>query len=237
MKPERIFAGPDNELSILRQLKILVVVLIISNIALGIFGFYFVRSVDRKYSRLIDRAVPPLKELQTLTAASINAMRSTNPTLFGDSAQSRAAMLQRAHAALEHDRDLRSRALKREWIATEADEGLNFQNAGETFNRTALTVLDSLASGKNAEASRQREELLRPAFDHYIAAMTKAADKIHAQSLRTSDTLTARTGSVSTVILGLASWPVIVAGALLLITAIFVIVILLRVFLFKPEAT
>jgi len=234
--PNRVFSGPDNELSILRQLKVLVVVLILSNIALGFLGFYFLRALDRKYSRLIDQAVPTLHQLQTLTAASLDAMRSTNPTLLGDSPQSRTEMLQRARVAIERDRDLRDRALKREWLSTETDERLNLETAGETFSRAATEIVSLFESGDRVEASRQREQSVRPAFDRYVAATTKAADALRAQSLRRSDTLTATTGSVSNMLLGLASWPVIILCAFLLITAVFVIVILLKVFFFTQEA-
>jgi hypothetical protein len=91
-------------------------------------------------------------------------------------------------------------------------------------------------SGDRAEASRQREQSLRPAFDRYVTATTRAADMLKAQSLRTSGILTAKTGNVSNMMLGLASWPVIILCAFLLITAVFVMVILLKVFVFKQEA-
>jgi hypothetical protein len=229
-------SGPDNELSILRQLKILVVVLVLSNIALGFLGFYFLRALDRKYSRLIDQTVPTLHQLHTLTAASVDAMRRTNPILLGDSPQSRTEMLQRARAAIERDRDLRNRALKRERLSTGSDEWLDLETAGETFSGAATEIVNLFESGDRAEASRQREQSLRPAFDRYVAATTRTADMLKAQSLRTSGTLTAKTGNVSNMMLGLASWPVIILCAFLLITAVFVMVILLKVFVFKQEA-
>ena len=145
-------------------------------------------------------------------------------------------MLQRARVAIERDRDLRNRALKREWLSTETDERLNLEAAGETFSQAATEIVSLLESGDRAEAGRQREQSLRPAFDRYVTATTRAADMLKAQSLRTSGTLTANTGNVSNMMLGLASWPVIILCAFLLITAVFVMVILLKVFVFKQEA-
>jgi hypothetical protein len=226
----------SNERSILRQLKVLVAILVLSNIALGVFGFYFLRTVDRKYSSLIDQAVPALNDLQTLTAMSMEAMRSTNPTLFGDSPQSRAEMTQRARVALERDRHLRSQALQREWLSRDAEERLNFQNAGNAFSRTATEVIGLFELGQSAEASRQREQSLRPAFDRYVAATTKLADELEVHSLRASSSLTIRTGSISNMMLGLASWPLMILGALLLIAVLFVMVILLNDFFRHKEA-
>jgi hypothetical protein len=220
----------------LRRLKVLVVVLILSNIALGIYGFYFLRAIDRKYSDLIDRAVPTLNDMQTLTMFIGDAMRSTNPTLFGDNPQSRAEMSQRARTALERERDLRNSILKREWLSRDAEERLNFQNAGDTFSQTAAEVISLFESGESAEASRQREQSLRPAFNRYVTATTKAADVLEAESLRTSDILTASTVSTSKIMLGLASWPLMALGAVLLVTAVFIILVLLNVFFRHKEA-
>ena len=72
----------DTTASMLRQLKLLVMVLIISNVALGAYGFYLLRTIDRNYSALIDQSVPILNRLQTLTAGASDAMRSTNPDLL-----------------------------------------------------------------------------------------------------------------------------------------------------------
>src|SRR5260370_22456378 len=100
---DRIFSEPEHEKSMLRQLKIIIVVLVLSNIALGGFGFYFLRAIDRKYSDLIDRAIPTLNDMQTLTAVSMKAMRTTHPNLFGESPESRSRGLQTARGALERD--------------------------------------------------------------------------------------------------------------------------------------
>lgn len=220
----------------LRQLKLLVVVLVLSNIALGGFGFYFLRAIERKYSALIGQAVPTLNDMQTLTALATEAMRATNPTLFSESPQGQALAVARARIALEHDRDLRNSILKREWLSRDTEERVDFQNAGEAFSPAAAEVIGLFESARDGEASKQREESLRPAFEHYIAATTKAADVLEAQSLRTSDRYAERTVSLSRMMLGLGSWPVVIMGIFLMITALFIIAVLLKVFVFRDEA-
>jgi hypothetical protein len=233
---DRIFSEPEHEKSMLRQLKIIIVVLVLSNIALGGFGFYFLRAIDRKYSDLIDRAVPTLNDMQTLTAVSMKAMRTTDPTLFGESPESRSRGIQAARVALERDRDLRMSILKREWLSRDTEERVDFQSAGEVFSRAAAEVIDLLESGRTADASKQREESLRPAFERYLETTTKAADVLEAESLKTSDLFTERTVSISRIMLGLASWPVMILGIFLLITAVFIIAVLLKVFIFRDES-
>ena len=166
-----------------RQLKLIVLVLVFSNIALGGCGFYFLRAIERKYSALIDQAVPTLNDMQTLTALIIEAMRTTNARLFAESPQGRAVAVARARIALEHDRDLRNSILKREWLTQRNEERVAFQNAGEAFSPAAAEVIGLFESARDAEASKRREESLRPAFEHYIAATTKAADVLEAAKL------------------------------------------------------
>src|ERR1700747_2050028 len=84
--------------SALRQLKLLVVLLILSNVAIGAFGFYSLRAIDRKYSTLIDQTVPALDELTRLTNSSVETMRSTNPTVYTESPDNRGEAVSRARA-------------------------------------------------------------------------------------------------------------------------------------------
>jgi hypothetical protein len=82
------------------------------------------------------------------------------------------------------------------------------------------------AAGNVAEASRLRDEKFLPAFDQYVTAMGKAADAIESQSLSVSKDYTAKTHSLSTIVLGVAGWPLIVMMALLLLTVCFVVVLM-----------
>jgi hypothetical protein len=226
----------ESELSTLRQLRILVVLLILSNIALGFLGFYCLRAVDEKYSSLIDQSVPTLSKLQTLTALTMKAMRSTNPDLLGGSPQDRGEMLERAKADLKRDRAARDRVLRQKWVSANTEERENFQSAGEAFSEEAGQVVGLFEADKSAEAIRHREQVVRPAFERYVAATTKVSDVLESQSLRTSSSLTTRSGHLSNMLLGMASWPVILLCLFLLITAAIVVGILLWVVVFKPEA-
>jgi hypothetical protein len=212
--------------STIRQLKLLVVVLVLSNIGLGVFSFYLLRRVDRTYSDLIDQSVPVLNDLQTLTALAVSAMRGTNPTLFADAAGNRRETLEASRAALASEEALRNKLVTVEWVTGQNAERAHFRAAGEAFSRTATEVLAGYAAGQDAAALRLREEKLRAEFDRYLNSITKAADVLEAESSRQSDSLSAHTGSMSTVMLGIASWPVILLLGLLALTAIFVLVLM-----------
>ena len=235
--PDHALIGPDNPNPVLRQLKFLVVILIVSNIALGLFGVYVLHEMDQKYSDLIGQAVPSMNDLQTLTALETDAMRNTNPALFAEPPQGRAEMLKRAHLALERDRDLRKRILKRQALSLRGTERPDFEESGKEFSQKATEIFKLLESGDDAAAGKAREQSLRPAFDRYIAATTKIADVLEEESLRTSRNLTARTGSMSHMMLGLAGWPVMMMGLFFLLAGLFVIGVLVKVVVFRGEAT
>ncbi|MEY4941254.1 MAG: hypothetical protein RIQ93_2989, partial [Verrucomicrobiota bacterium] len=61
----------------LRQLKFLIVALTLSNMGLGLFSFFLLRSLNRDYSQLLGQSVSQLNRFQTLTARSVDAMRAT----------------------------------------------------------------------------------------------------------------------------------------------------------------
>lgn len=218
-------SGFNDQSATVRQLKLLVVLLVLSNVGLGLFSFFLLRAIDRQYSELIGRSVPVLNALQTLTARSMMAMRSTNRANFEAPAASRGGVVQQANVALAEDRDLRNEVLKADWLGTSA-ERTELQTAGEAFTKLSGEVIAHYSAGRIDEAARVRESDLRAAFDRYISATTKAADVIEADSQRLNDSVSARAGSMAKWLLGLASWPIVALVGLLLLTAIFVVVLM-----------
>lgn len=212
--------------STVRQLKLLVLILVISNIGLGAFSFYLLRAMDRSYSELFDRSVPILSDLQTLTARAVHAMRGTNSTPHAGKSSAPPAFIEQARAGFAAERSLRERVLKAQWTSTNETERAEFRAAGEDFTRWGDDVVASLAAGRWSDAAKVREERLRVAFERYITAMTKLSDGLEAESARVSEAVSARTGSLSNVVLGIASWPVLLLAGLLLLTAIFVLVLM-----------
>ncbi len=204
----------------MRNLKLLLLVLLISNVGLGLLSFFLLRSVDQRYSALLERTVPLLGDLQTLTAKSVNAMRGTNPDAigrsFGDPAQ-----LARFHAAVGADRALREKTLSRPW-PTELLPGRDeIERAGGLFTKRCTETLDLLSKGERAAALRMRDERLRPAFDDYLNTLTKAADLVEANSDKVNEQFSDTAGSFSRIVLGVGIWPVVAVGALLVLTALF----------------
>jgi hypothetical protein len=213
----------SDQASSLRSLKRLVVLLVVSNLALGVFSVYLLRTVDRRYSELVDRSVPVLNDLQTLTALSANVMHRTGTVLLNAPAEKRAAMLRDARTALDQDRDLRNRLFKADWLSSRPEGKLEFKKAGDDFTQVASELLRQATGGQTAEAREFRERSLRPAFERYQSVTTLVADLLEAESQQTNLDYTARTNSLSNLVLGLAGWPLLVFVALLLLVVVLVI--------------
>jgi hypothetical protein len=219
----RPVSSPNDQAATLRNLKVLVVLLIISNLVVGALSVYLLRAVDRRYSELINRTAPVLNDLQTLTAKSTSAMRTTNLSFFENPADGLEAALQRSRAAIEVDRVLREKLLKADWLPSTAGKRQEFQQTGAAFTQLSQKILGIYATKENAEATRVREKELRPVFERYQESITKIADVLLDESNAVNDDYSTKTNRLSTVVLGVASWPVILLLGLLLLTAIFVL--------------
>lgn len=213
--------------SSVRNLKLLVVILLCSNVGLGVLSFFLLRAVDERYSDLLDHTVPLLNDLQTLTAKSVDAMRGTNPEEIEKNPGSRSVVVGNGRAGVANDRALREKALARQWPAELAGGHDEVQRAGEQFTRLCEEVLGLQAAGNREGARQARDERLRPAFDRYLVVLTKTADLVEEHSGRTNDQYSGKTGNFSKIVLGLGSWPVLAVIALLVFTVAFVGVLML----------
>jgi len=231
---DRPYSAEDHS-SVIRQLKRLVVLLIVSNIALGAFGFFLLRDIDRNYSALIDQSVPTLNRLQNLTAAASETMRSTNPVLLEYPNASAPEVARAARDEIERGAELRQELLSRDWVKDAESTQPDIRDAGEAFDRAATDTIRLLEANQIPEATKQRETVLRPAYNHYITVTTHASGSLRASSLQASNGLTLRASNVSKMILGVASWPLIILAAFLLFIALFVVSVLIKITLFKEE--
>jgi len=212
-----ISSSSSEQAASLRNLKRLVVVLIASNIALGLFSVYLLRSVDRRYSDLVERTVPALGNLEDGLANVIRVQRAVGSGLTNAPVAKRAEAVDRARAALARERAFFGTLIVEPALAGLPAERDGVQQAAEAYRRVAGERLDLFAAGKFAEAERVRDEGLRPAFDLYLTAFDRATDAVGAAVIHTSDAYTAKTGHLTRIVLGLAGWPLLVFGILLLL--------------------
>src|SRR4051812_31380710 len=147
-------SGIHDQSATLRQLKLLVIVLVLSNIGLGVFSFYLLRKIDQSYSDLIDRSIPVLNDLQTVTAKAVRAMRGTNPQQLPGDPTGRMENMKNARAAFVEERQLRASLMKAEWLTNDDASRKEFETAGALFARIGDQLLDKLEAGDTVTAAR-----------------------------------------------------------------------------------
>jgi hypothetical protein len=218
----------DRSHGTIRRLKAVIVALLVSNIALGALSFYLLRDTDRRYSELIENNMPLLNDLQTLTARSVVAMRVTGSGLLeAASGEPRNQAARYARSARDDEAALRTKLLARPWTNITTTSKAEFQRASETFATGVDRVITLALDNKISEATQLRETTLRPAFEKYQSTITRLADAVELGSRRASNALSEKTGSASTLVLGLAGWPILITLGLIAITAIFVLALML----------
>ena len=196
-----------------------------SNVALGVFSVLALRAADRRYSELIDRSVPVLNDLQTLTAQAAQAMVATNPVRL--EAMGPAEFMRAATAAIAADASQRTDLLHESWLTKDGPDRKEMAAAGQAFTATAAATVSLIEKGSSAEVAHVRETRLRPAFDRYIIAITKTADVLESESRKANLSESNHTSSISTLLIGFATWPVVAIIALVAVTAAFVLVLML----------
>lgn len=213
--------------SSVRTLKVLVAVLVASNLLTGLLSVYVLRKLDDRYHALITQSAPVLNDLQTLTATATWAMRRTDPYFFGPQPEKISAAAKAAQASIEDDKTLRSTLMGKEWLPSVVARRERVAVAGEEFTRLAGKVVALYSARRDAEAVRVREAELRPAFERYQTVATEVADVLLDETTRLSDDYSSETRFSTRLMLSIASWPVLLGAALLLATLVFVVSLLI----------
>jgi len=212
----------DDQSATLRTLRALVVLLAISNVLIGGISVYLLQKVDDRYSRLVNRAVPALNDLRELVGETVIAVRLTNPSFFAGDAPMHPATIDAIHRAHQKVMDLRAGILAGRELDDEPEARDEVRKTGAAFDAVMRDVSATYASGELDEGLRIRVERLIPAFDQHLAAISTAADATERTSLGSSKKFSDSTASLSTLMLSVASWPVVLLALLALAALLFI---------------
>ncbi len=208
---------------------LLILALLASNLLVGVLSLVFLRSMDQRYGALLDRSIPPINSLRTLTRelGSVQrlARRIVDPakeTAWNDlvTQMDDLSNTAKAHArevsAMELFKDTRHVAALRK-ISTEYDDDAD---------RFLLLV----RGGKLADANQFNADVLRPCYDNYQLILDAAADYVQRQGADLRVRYTEDSRMFGGFLMAFAGWPVIAAAALILIMGLLAAGLLLAVF-------
>jgi CHASE3 domain sensor protein len=196
-----------------KRLKLLIGVLVVSNLVLGVLSFRFLVALDADYNELIDRSLPTINHLRGMTSESSVTHRSLTFALSAQQPERQAGYLKTAEQALakeeRHIRDV-TPVLDAE---LGAETVARLKKAHDLYYTRSSALIALLRDGKRQEAGDRVREM-RDALDAFMITVADIADAFAQRSQDEGDLVSANVRKHGTIVLGLGGWPLAIAGAL-----------------------
>jgi hypothetical protein len=199
-------------------LKQLILVLLVSNVVLGVLSVYLLRTLDRDYSVLIEDSVPVLNQLRTMNKSGSGAYRAALWSMVLPDAAGRADAFKQSQTATHKGKQFRIRVMAAEIFAGQKALIDQLRVTGEAYDKAVTEFLAFMAQNNSPGAAQARFEQIRPVFKNYANAIETAANYVESRSANLSADYTARMRSRTTLVLSIASWPVLVIATAMLLT-------------------
>jgi CHASE3 domain sensor protein len=196
-----------------KRLKLLIGILVVSNLVLGVLSFRFLVTLDADYNELIDRSLPTINHLRGMTSESSVTHRSLTFALSAQQPERQAGYLKTAEQALakeeRHIRDV-TPVLDAE---LGPETGARLKKAHDLYYTRSSALIALLRDGKRQEAGDRVREM-RDALDAFMITVADIADAFAQRSQDEGDLVSASVRKHGTIVLGLGGWPLAIAGAL-----------------------
>lgn len=222
--PASISGNPP---AVLGRLRIFVVILMVSNLLLGGLSVYLLRSLDDSYSNLIDRNFPLMNALRKLTKETISMQRQVLAALIATDQAGRADPLQKLEEARTRQAQYLSGLLRSDEFRAKPELSHALLLSAQAYESGVQKFRALLAADRHAEADQLRNEHLRPGVNHYLDVIDQAAAAVEDGSQRLNDDYSGKVRTHSTILLGLASWPLMIGLVLTVVVALIIGVLVL----------
>lgn len=207
----------------------LMIGLLVSNLAVGLLSLYVLRNVNQRYTHLLDRSVPTLNGLRTLSRELSAVQRLARRIVDPDNERSWADLMpqmeESSNLAQIHARDM---------ARAEAFADTPLRGAIERYARDYDEKVDAflaLARAKKLEdANRYNTDVLRPFHDSYQNALDDAADHVQQQGRDLRDRYAEDSRFFSSLLLAFAGWPLLAGLAAVFVMAVLIVGLLVSVF-------
>lgn len=210
-----------------KRLRFLVVVLLVSNLALGLVSFYFLRSIDQAYSQVIDRSLPTLNHLRAIAAEGASITRSLTFAQSAPLGERRTSYLNKAAHSLSSCSEHLTKSLVDLKPQVNDADMVRLGQAWKDFSERSAKTLDSARQSTDqksisGEFSGMLREL-RMAQEELLARVSQIGDMVAQSNLKQSDAVSDSAEQHRKILLGLGGWPI----AALAVIAVIVAVVLL----------
>jgi hypothetical protein len=196
----------------LRRMQLLVALLVFSNLFVGFYSIHLIRRTDREYSGLIDESVPVISETRHAGQQAGFAYRSIVAGLVTRDPLRCSAMLQRAKSSLANAREIRAHDLRDSFFQEYPALADEFKASGEAFEAAATDMLPRMFPENSADAERERMDRLLSLYERHVASVEKIVTAAVSRAETTSDLYSNENQGQARIVMGLASWPLLVLG-------------------------
>lgn len=200
--------------------------LVLSNLILGALSVYLLRAQDTSYAKLIDDSVPLMNDVRSIGDESALSFRMIIQALVSNDHETIAAAISRAREAMGRADDMRQRIGKEAMLASQASRMAVLNRAAEAYDADAAQLLSRVKPYSTADAEEAAIRRLGAESDRYGDAIQSIADYVQSHAEATSSEYTAISRNRSAFVLGLAGWPLLMAGLLVALTVAVVVVML-----------
>lgn len=203
--------------------------LLVSNLAVGVLSLYVLRSVNRRYSQLIERSVPALNNLRTLSRELSTVQRLARRIVDPDNERSWADLLPQmddtSNLALNHGRDL-----ARAEAFSETNLPANLVRLAREYDAGVDQFLAHARNRQFSDANRFNTETLRPLYERYQDALDEAAQHVQSSGRDLRDRTDEDARFFGSLLLAFAGWPLFAAVAAVLVMGVMIAGLVLSVF-------
>ena len=208
---------------------VLILALLASNLLVGVLSLFFLRSMDQRYGSLLERSVPPINGLRTLTRELSIVQRLARRVVDPENETAWKTLVTQldddSNAAKVHAREISRMDLFKDSRHVAA-----ILKVSEEYDEKADRFLALVRNQKLAEANQFNTQVLRPAYDDYQLILDAAADYVQEQGTHLRDRYAEDSRVFGSFLLAFAGWPLIAAGALVVVMGLLVAGLLVTVF-------
>jgi len=196
----------------LRRMQLLVALLVFSNLFVGFYSIHLIRRTAREYSGLIDESIPVISGTRHAGQQAGFAYRSIIAGLVTQDPARCAAMLKRATTSLTLAREFRAHVLEDTFFQENPALAQEFKKSGDDFDAAATDMLPRLVPQNSADAERKRLDNLLTLYESHVATVERIVAATASRAEMTSDHYSNENQGEARIVLGLASWPLLLLG-------------------------
>ena len=208
---------------------LLILALLASNLIVGVLSLFFLRSMEQRYSALFDRSVPLINNLRTLTRELSGVQRLARRISDPKNETNWAALVQQmdesSNSAKAHAMEISGMELLKE--SRHVGEMLRF---GRDYDDKVDQFLVLARAERIAEASQFNVDTLRPAYDRYLDALDGVASFVEREGSNLRVRYAQDSRMFGGFLMAFAGWPLLAAGAVVVVMALLVIGLFVAVF-------